>query len=69
MVSKVKENKVNFKGKMVNIDVDMHKLFWQITALVEGDMVLAVTHSYVQCDNFREFTYYYYVQKVLKILS
>ena len=30
MVSKVKENKINFKGKMVNIGVDMHKLSWRI---------------------------------------
>jgi len=40
MATKVKRNKINFKGKMVNIGVDMHKRSWRITALVEGNMHL-----------------------------
>jgi hypothetical protein len=43
MASKVKKNKVNFKGKMVSIGIDMHKISWRVTALVEGDIVLAIT--------------------------
>ena len=43
MASKVEKNKINFKGKMVNIGIDMHKISWRITALVEGDTVLAMT--------------------------
>ena len=54
MVSKVKENKINFKGKMVNIGVDMHKLSWRITALVEGDVVLAVNLAKPKYDAFKQ---------------
>jgi hypothetical protein len=43
MATRVKRNKINFKGKMVSIGIDMHKYSWRITALVEGDVVLAVT--------------------------
>ena len=43
MTSKVKRNKINFKGKTVNIGIDMHKISWRITARVEGDTVLAIT--------------------------
>ena len=35
--------KDHFKGKMVCIGIDMHKLSWRITALVEGEIVLAIT--------------------------
>jgi transposase len=52
MVSKVKENKINFKGKIVNIGLDMHKLSWRITALVEGDVVLAVNLAKPKYDSF-----------------
>jgi transposase len=45
MASKVKANKINFKGKMINIGIDMHKRSWRITALVEGDIVMAITLS------------------------
>ena len=43
MASKVKNNKVNFKGKTVSVGIDMHKISWRITALVEGDTVLPIT--------------------------
>ena len=43
MVNKVKKSKINFKGRTVNIGIDMHKISWRITALVEGDTVLAIT--------------------------
>ena len=36
MATKVKRNKINFKGKMVSIGVDMHKCSWHITALAFG---------------------------------
>lgn len=54
MACKVKKNKINFKGKMVNIGVDMHRLFWRITALVEGDIVLAVNLGRPNYDSFRQ---------------
>lgn len=43
MDTSIKRNKINFKGKMVYIGIDMHKLSWRITALVEGEIVLAIT--------------------------
>ena len=36
---------VCFRGKFVNIGVDVHKRSWRITALVEETVVLAVTLS------------------------
>lgn len=52
MASKVKASKINFNGNMVNIGIDIHKLFWRITALVEGDIVLAVTLARPNYDSF-----------------
>lgn len=43
MAIRVKENKINFKGKTVNIGIDCHKSFWRITALVETQVVMAIT--------------------------
>ena len=43
MATKVKRNKINFKGKMVSIGVDMHKGSWHITALADGEIVLTVS--------------------------
>lgn len=54
MASQVKENKLNFKGKMVSIGVDMHKLSWRITALVEGEIVLAVNLARPKYDSFSQ---------------
>ena len=33
MAIRVKRNKIDFKDKVVNIGVDMHKRSWRITAL------------------------------------
>jgi transposase len=54
MATKVKKNKINFKGKMVNIGIDMHKISWRITALVEGDTVLTITLARPTYDSFRK---------------
>jgi hypothetical protein len=32
MATKVRRNRLNFKGKMVSIGVDMHRRSWYITA-------------------------------------
>ena len=39
---------------MVNIGIDMHKISWRITALVEGDTVLAITLANPSYDTFRK---------------
>ena len=39
---------------MVHIGIDMHKHFWHITALVEGDIVLALTLSKPRYDSFEK---------------
>jgi transposase len=54
MGTKVKENKINFKGKTINIGLDMHKRSWRITALVEGDIVLAVNLAPPSYDSFMQ---------------
>ena len=45
MTSKVKKNKINFNGKMVSAGIDMHKRSRHITALADGEIVLAITLS------------------------
>ena len=55
MASRIKKNKINFKGKTVNIGIDMHKHSWRITALVEGDIVLALTLARQSMILFSEF--------------
>ena len=45
MNKELKKRKICFKGKIVNIGVDMHKRSWQITVLVEGTILFAVTMS------------------------
>jgi transposase len=45
MNKELKKRKICFKGKIVNIGVDMHKRSWQITVLVEGTIFFAVTMS------------------------
>ena len=54
MTSKVKQNKINFNGKMVSIGIDMHKRSWHITALAEGEIVLAITLSRPNYDAFEK---------------
>jgi transposase len=54
MASKVKNNKVNFKGKTVSVGIDMHKISWRITALVEGDTILAITLASPSYEAFRK---------------
>lgn len=54
MASKVKKSKGNFKGKMVSIGIDMHKISWRVTALVEGDIALAITLARPNYDAFKK---------------
>ena len=54
MKTKVKKNKINFKGKMVNIGTDMHKRSWRITALVEGDIVMSIALARPKYDSMRK---------------
>jgi transposase len=53
MDTRIKRKQNNFKGKMVCIGIDMHKLSWRITALVEGEMVLAITLAKPSYDSFK----------------
>jgi len=53
MAIKVKRNEVNFKGKVANIGIDMHKRSWRITALVERNMVMAVTLARPKYHSFK----------------
>ena len=54
MATRVKRNKINFKGKMVSIGIDMHKHSWRITAVVQGDIVLALTLGRPNYDAFKK---------------
>jgi len=54
MAGRVKRTKINFKGKMVNIGIDVHKRSWRITALVQGDIVMAITLSKPTYDAFKK---------------
>jgi len=54
MATNVKGNRIDFNGKTVSIGIDMHKHSWRITALVEGDIVLAVTLARPSYDSFNK---------------
>ena len=54
MASKVKRNTINFNGKMVSIDVDMHKQPCRITELVEGEVAFTGTLAKPNYDFFRK---------------
>ena len=43
MKRRVTDGSINFNGKVVNIGIDVHKLSWRVTAMVEGVVVKAVT--------------------------
>jgi transposase len=43
MRKRLNTNKINVNGKTVTIGIDVHKKSWQVTALVEGVVVAAVT--------------------------
>ena len=45
MATRVKKNNGSFKGKSISIGVDVHKLSWRITAVSDGEAVMAVTMS------------------------
>jgi hypothetical protein len=45
MATKINGNVINFKGKIVSIDIDVHKHSWRIPGLVEGKIVMAITLS------------------------
>ena len=52
MAGRLKGKKINFKGKMVSIGIDVHKKSWSITALVEEEIVMAITLSRPSYDSF-----------------
>ena len=54
MAKKLKRNKIDFKDKVVNIGIDMHKRSWGITGLVEGNIVMAVTLASPKYDFFKK---------------
>jgi transposase len=54
MRATVQRNKINFKGKTVSIGIDMHKASWSITALVEGEIVAAITLARPSYDSFKK---------------
>jgi transposase len=43
MKKRLNTNKIDVNGKTVNIGIDVHKLSWQVTALVEGVVVESAT--------------------------
>ena len=43
MGSKLAENKVTIKEKVISIGIDVHKTSWQITAVNSGEIILALT--------------------------
>ena len=43
MRRRVTNNSSNFNGKIINVGIDVHKLSWRVTVMVEGVVVKAVT--------------------------
>jgi hypothetical protein len=63
MSTKVKRNKINIKGKMVSIGIDMHKRSWHITALADGEIVLTVSMSRPTYDAFKKVLSQFTIQR------
>ena len=45
MATKISNNKINIKGKVINIGIDVHKVSWHLTAFSSGEIILALTIS------------------------
>ena len=43
MKKRLNADMVNVNGKTVNVGIDVHKKSWQVTALLEGVVVAAIT--------------------------
>ena len=43
MKKRLNADMTNVNGKTVNVGIDVHKQSWQVTALIEGVVVTAVT--------------------------
>ena len=43
MKKRLNADMVNVNGKTINVGIDVHKKSWHVTALIEGDVVVAVT--------------------------
>ena len=54
MANNLETSRMNFNGKMVSIGIDMHKHSWRITALVDGDIVRAVTLGKPSYESFKK---------------
>ena len=54
MAFKVKRNTINFNGNMVSIGVDIHKVSWRVTELVEGEVIFTGTLAKSNYDSFRK---------------
>jgi hypothetical protein len=45
MDKKVLPLKHSVKGKVISVGIDVHRLSWQIAALTDGEVIMAVTIS------------------------
>ena len=43
MKKRLNAEKINVNGKTVNVGIDVHKVSWHVTALVEGIVVESAT--------------------------
>jgi hypothetical protein len=53
MATRVKKNKGSFKAKTIHVGIDVHKLSWRITALADGQVVMACTLSHPTYKGFK----------------
>ena len=53
MDKKVLPLKHSVKGKVVSVGIDVHSLSWQIAALTDGEVIMAVTISKPDLPKFK----------------
>ena len=64
MKKRLNAGMVDVNGKTVTISIDVHKLSWQVTALVEGVVVRAVTIKLELIKYLNEIPSYFFIFKL-----
>jgi len=54
MAKRVSNNKINIKGKVISIGIDVHKVSWRLTAVSSGEIILALTISRPDYGKFKK---------------
>ena len=54
MANRIKKDNGSFKAKSISIGIDVHKLSWRVTAVSDGEVIMAVTLSRPTYEGFKK---------------